>query len=263
MDNSEELTALIKKCDAIVAFFHRSASAEEMLKEEQKKNNPNNPPLKLISDVETRWNSQFDMLERLIKVRSAINAVLCEPDMPHHISSCEWSRITDYRDCLKVFKEATDLMTQANTATLSNYVLTIYGLRQTVGNINNCDAIAAFRNQLLSKLNERFNFIEEAKSLFIAMLLDPRIKDRLLSGDKKAWANTVLRSIALEYLDVSNASESNGRTGVPPNEPSGECETIIRLCVTVFNVVCYILCLYDRIIASGKYPPIFMQHWKR
>ena len=132
-----------------------------------------------------------------------------------------------------------------------------------IGNINNCDAIAAFRNQLLSKLNERFNFIEEAKSLFIAMLLDPRIKDMLLSGDKKAWANTVLRSIALEYLDVSNASESNGRTGVPPNELSGECETIIRLCVTVFNVVCYILCLYDRIIASGKYPPIFMQHWKR
>ena len=230
----------------------------EKLKKEQRRIFPNDPPLKLIGDIETRWNSQFDMPQRLIKVRPAINAILCK--QPHHISSCEWSRIEDYRNCLKVFKEATDIMTRANTVTLSTYVLTIYGLRQSVRNTNGSAAISAFRNQLLNQLNERFHFIEEAKSLLVTELLDPRIKDRLLSGDKKAWVNTVLLSIALEYLDVSDASETNGRTAVPPNEPSGKCETIIRLCDTVFNVECYTFCLYDRIIASGKYPTIFLQY---
>ena len=61
------LLLIKKKCKDIVTFFHRSVNDAEKLREIQRqiglKEN------KMIQEVETRWNSTFYMLERMVEQR--------------------------------------------------------------------------------------------------------------------------------------------------------------------------------------------------
>ena len=109
--DSKELVGILKKCKGIVSFFHRSASATIKLRRQQQRDSPDCEPLKLIGNVETRWNSEFDMLHRLLEVQHSINAVVGERRMPKNINSCEWSMINEYCKSLKIFKEAILLLT--------------------------------------------------------------------------------------------------------------------------------------------------------
>ncbi|XP_076683805.1 zinc finger BED domain-containing protein 4-like [Andrena cerasifolii] len=86
---SADILEILKNCKAIVTFFHRSTVAYDKLNAVQKQHNPTLQPLTLIGDVETRWNSQYDMLCRLLQVQHALNAVLCQRGMPDIITSSE------------------------------------------------------------------------------------------------------------------------------------------------------------------------------
>lgn len=67
---------LVKKCRSIVGYFARYSVARAKLKRIQKLLNPNSRPLLLIQDVDTRWNSEFAMFERLLKLRRPLSKLL-------------------------------------------------------------------------------------------------------------------------------------------------------------------------------------------
>ena len=58
----------------IVSHFHKSSKATEELRQIQTLLNL--PQHKLIQDVETRWNSSYYMLKRIIEQRAAISQYL-------------------------------------------------------------------------------------------------------------------------------------------------------------------------------------------
>lgn len=66
--------SLISKVKAIVEYFKRSTSAHSKLQEMQQQ--MNSPVLKLKQDVSTRWNSTYDMLSRILKVKEPVIATL-------------------------------------------------------------------------------------------------------------------------------------------------------------------------------------------
>ena len=190
---SKDLVDILKKCKTIVTFFHRSTVAFNKLKTAQKQNNPTLKPLSLIGNVETRWNSQYDMLSRLLQVQHAINTVLCQRGMPDIVTNSEWSRIEEYCDLLGLFKQATLLMTVEVSPTLCRYISSINYLRKSLScRIN--DTISndgsQFRQDLLEELNDKFDFIDSSETMIIAMILDPRVKNQLLSADAKDSAHT-------------------------------------------------------------------------
>ena len=59
---NETVSNLLKKVRRIVGFFHRSSTAAARLAAIATALGMK--PLRLIQDVDTRWNSTFDMLER-------------------------------------------------------------------------------------------------------------------------------------------------------------------------------------------------------
>ena len=67
------ITLLQTKCRAIVSYFHRSVKAAEKLKTVQEKLSIT--PTKLIQDVITRWNSTYNMFERIVSQHEAITTV--------------------------------------------------------------------------------------------------------------------------------------------------------------------------------------------
>ena len=213
---------LLKKCRRIVRFFHHSASAEQKLKKEQMKHLPDLKPLRLVRDVATRWNSEYDMMNRLLEVRRPLSAVLSDARMPGNLTRTEWTHIQHYCDSLKIFKEATLIATVDTAPTLSRYIPTVHMLKKILINSSQQQAsnpAIDLQNNLLLGLNIRFNFIDDCHVLIMAMMLDPRFKDRLLPGEKKESAHSLLQLKIMEYAgiretDVATASDMSETSGM-------------------------------------------------
>jgi hypothetical protein len=79
-DDEGEDTSIssVKKARALVSFFHSSCIATEKLSQAQKRLNPAGTPLKLVQDVKTRWWSTHDLIERILEVREALEAVFAD-----------------------------------------------------------------------------------------------------------------------------------------------------------------------------------------
>lgn len=83
------------------------------------------------------------------------------------------------------------------------------------------------QNNLLLGLNIRFNFIDDCQVLIIAMMLDPRFKDRLLPEGKKESAHTLLQRTIMEYAGIQEADVA---TTSDMSETSGMLEKKLLLC---------------------------------
>lgn len=70
-------TKLLANCRQLVGHFKHSNVASHAL-QERKRQEGTTHPLGLISKVAIRWNSTFDMLQRLGKLHIAITAVLSD-----------------------------------------------------------------------------------------------------------------------------------------------------------------------------------------
>jgi len=70
-----EVEALLQHCKQIVSYFHKSTKATDKLASIQSRLNIDNH--KLIQEVETRWNSSFYMLERIVEQEEAVRTALC------------------------------------------------------------------------------------------------------------------------------------------------------------------------------------------
>ena len=82
-----EISAILQRCKNIVSYFHRSCKATNKLTAIQSRLNIDNH--KLIQEVETRWNSSFYMLQRIVEQEEAIRTTLCLLSRNDLTISCE------------------------------------------------------------------------------------------------------------------------------------------------------------------------------
>ncbi len=72
-----EISKLLAKGRKLVGYFHKSTSVSDLLAEKQLiVMPPETRGHKLIQDCPTRWNSVYEMSERLIEQTPAITAVV-------------------------------------------------------------------------------------------------------------------------------------------------------------------------------------------
>jgi hypothetical protein len=77
-DGLEEpaISNIVRKCRDLVSFFTRSEKQTQRLQHSQTL--LQQAPVKVIQDVATRWNSTFFMLERLARLRPALDFLLSD-----------------------------------------------------------------------------------------------------------------------------------------------------------------------------------------
>ncbi|EEC16634.1 transforming growth factor-beta receptor type I, putative [Ixodes scapularis] len=96
---------LCAKARAVVGHYKRSSVARSRLKEIQI--SMGLEPLEVIQDVATRWNSEYDMMPRLLKLRPAISLDLSERDTFDNLTSSKWRLMASVTSVLKCVEEAT------------------------------------------------------------------------------------------------------------------------------------------------------------
>ena len=113
----------------LVKHFHKSGPAAQSLKRKQEGMGLNTAagPKTLIKSCKTRWNSVYDMFERLVELRWAVTAVLSDRNVTKlaearvlELSDEYWRVMKDMLPVLTKLKCATTVMSSENNVSISN-----------------------------------------------------------------------------------------------------------------------------------------------
>lgn len=147
------------------------------------------PILKLKQDCPTRWNSTYDMINRIIAIKDPIIAthvILGNSEFPpvrwcfwkikkrqsrvklfnpQDLITQDWIILENARDILKIFYEGTEEISTEKYVTLSKEIIFIKPLNKFVLNFNNINKLSKVINSMYQVLKDellaRFGNIEE------------------------------------------------------------------------------------------------------
>ncbi|XP_052744844.1 E3 SUMO-protein ligase ZBED1-like [Bicyclus anynana] len=216
----------LDKVKMIVEYFKHSSSANSRLQAMQTQMEL--PPLKLKQSVVTRWNSTYDMLTRILKIKDAVVSTLAiEQPRLNTLSPEDWLLIEQCINILKIFYEVTEEISAEKSVTISKVMLLVKIMKNHVTkNLieNGSDQYLQLLNDLQEQLNSRFRDLENNILVTEASFLDPRFKkhafttmekyDTCLKGIKRK-----LRSLAaqdsiplLEIAPTMNEAQASSST---------------------------------------------------
>ncbi|XP_064179580.1 zinc finger BED domain-containing protein 4 [Anguilla rostrata] len=217
--------ALLKKCRQVVRFLHQNCNATGKLKDSL-------PPYELMLSEETRWNSTFYMLEKLLQQHNAINTMLSHSGEKSLIlNDRELSIISNIVSALRLFEEAINGMSQQMYVSVSWIIPVAKLLKEKLGMLTqNRNQVA---EQLAGKFAKRVTDIENNYKLAASTTLDARFKNVLLSPDGSTDQRRRKRLLD-EILNSGKAGQSTCTNPFSPNDcPGGlwercECEEELR-----------------------------------
>ncbi|KAG5889629.1 hypothetical protein JTB14_025497 [Gonioctena quinquepunctata] len=201
---------IISKCKKVVTFFRSSTLAADTLRLIQTQNNKKT--LKLIQEVNTRWNSLFYMLERLQLVKNELAVAINEcPKAPPLLTAEEYEVIKETITILKPFEVATELISGEQYITSSLIIPLIRGISTKLatleGSINTEVGLQVIES-LKSSMLKRFTPYERRTPTIIATIRNPKYKKRGFKTDGDAV-------VAMELLQKEYTSFLNSHTPTP------------------------------------------------
>lgn len=100
VDNSPSVIEIITKVKNIVTWFKQSVIANDELRKITN--------LKLLQEINTRWNSKYYMIERFLEIRNEINQILNNHiSAPQAITALEAEILSEIKFILQPFENAT------------------------------------------------------------------------------------------------------------------------------------------------------------
>ncbi|CAG4959185.1 unnamed protein product [Parnassius apollo] len=104
----ENISLLLAKCKQIATHFNHSIIAQSELKGFQERLGL--PLLSVIQECPTRWNSMFNMIQRLIEIKDAIVLYTSQHTNLPQFTPNDWLQLESCATILKPFEEATKTM---------------------------------------------------------------------------------------------------------------------------------------------------------
>ncbi|XP_049416948.1 E3 SUMO-protein ligase ZBED1-like [Epinephelus fuscoguttatus] len=218
---------LLGRIRRITGFFHRSAIANHELQEKQKLLQL---PVHKLKRMSLRWNSALDMIERFLEQQPAICAALLSPQVRRcgsdicTLSDMDISTAEDIASALKPMKDATHIMSEDSTPTLSVIApLHAQLLHDTeaAGVGADTPVIREIKLAIHEDLAKRYSSAQDKRMLHSASFLDPRFKALpfLTKEDQlEVHANVVAEAAALESHVNSEEAEDKSETPQPDPE---------------------------------------------
>lgn len=254
----ENLQTKVKKT---VEYFHRSTMAAEKLRSFQAQMNESSNTLKLINDVQTRWNSTYDMFQRISTLQEPVEAalgVLHNPIEP--ISVEEWGILREICTVLKPFKEITVELSAEKVVTSSKIIPMIQGLKTYLRKDAALESPIAndLKNALLDGIKTRFPRFEYNRILAHSTLLDPRFGKNAFSDPSALEKIKSLISNKISGL-IKSDQTTNANIPSPDSNESSIWQDFDR---KVLSATAMTTPLSDSIIELRRYSeePIIKRH---
>ena len=148
---TESIKRLLKAVKTIVKHFRKSAKKTNALKQRQRDAGIEEKDLlRLIMSIKTRWYSVCVMLERLVKLKVHVEAVLNDraqfrtrDAITLKLTESQWTMVNKVISILQPFKHAMVLMSLYSSVTLSLIYPSLFGLSK------NCKSIMKLTQDLL------------------------------------------------------------------------------------------------------------------
>ena len=167
----------VSRCRKVVSHFNHSRLDREELALKQKQLVL--PQHSLVKDVETRWNSTYDMIKRMCEQQAAVAAVLITRRalFQLELSSTEWRILEDIAVVLEPFKDATVYLSADTYPTISVLGPLFSQMKQATA-IADADStvIRDFKLALSKDMENRYRDPFVLAYLSKASFLDPRFK---------------------------------------------------------------------------------------
>lgn len=232
LEQTPGLEDLRTRARRMVTLFRSSTTAKERLTSMQVQ--MNRPVLKVIQEVDTRWNSTFLMLQRLYDERQTVGAALASLRTDVHPLSSEDYDIIEA--CLKVlypFYMATIEMSQEKRVSGSMVIPLIkmltYSTHEILGKTTNVTAVQLGQN-VLATLTHKFDTLESSSRLSLATLLDPRFKT--IGFHSQNQAQVAVQRLTAECAALMKHTDSSAQpqhTAPNVDNPSSTGNIISRL----------------------------------
>uniref|UniRef100_A0A8D8Z989 Zinc finger BED domain-containing protein 1 n=2 Tax=Cacopsylla melanoneura TaxID=428564 RepID=A0A8D8Z989_9HEMI len=203
----------LRKIKSIVEFFKRSTTGNAKLRATQVQLGL--PELKLKQDVATRWNSTYDMINRILKLKDAVVTVIALLDtnlVP--LTSAEWTIASQVVDILEIFNEVTVEVSAEKNVSLSKIIVYIKTIRNVLDTYLIDSSFHPQTKQIANDLKDgmttRFAYLSELASE--CTLLDPRFKKAGFMGDEAKYKR------AYDSVQTKLTAEFT-RNPVPTSDP--------------------------------------------
>ncbi|XP_070386227.1 zinc finger BED domain-containing protein 4-like [Dermacentor albipictus] len=205
--DTQNFEQLCVKARAIVGHYKRSSQARSRLKEVQV--SMGLEPLEVIQDVATRWNIEYEMMSRLLKLRVPISLNLSEQDTLENLTSSEWHLMASITSVLKCVDDATRESCSEKHPTLSQVVPLVHCMQLLLTQQQQrCGEESAFAGNLLHSMKSRFVDIKLQVTYALSTALDPRFKAVCYdTTSEKRWLKNLLCSAVEKSLPQERDSE--------------------------------------------------------
>ncbi|GBN64396.1 Zinc finger BED domain-containing protein 1, partial [Araneus ventricosus] len=244
----ENVKDLIKKIKSIVTHFKRSTKSSNKLTEIQKQNGLQ--PKKLINDVETRWNSTFDMLVRFTELEMSIRTTiaLLDKDVDALLPE-EWLLAQKIKLVLQPMKELTDFISGEKYPSASSVIIVIQGIQEDLKELKTKKenhAVFGLMESLESELMMRVGSLEESSIFTNSTFLDPRYKNIFFSKEETAdLTKKKITDLLEEEITLEARAQTSHSTGSRP-------ETTISCTSSSASIPSVLWRRFDRISESYK-----------
>uniref|UniRef100_A0A915CTK4 Transposase n=1 Tax=Ditylenchus dipsaci TaxID=166011 RepID=A0A915CTK4_9BILA len=171
-----ELMELLQKCRSLVAHFRHSNLACERLREEQEREEtPLHHLIFRFKDVPTCWNSTYDMCQRLIEQKKAIEVYLARyKHRKLDLEETEWDMVGLLVNLLVMAKEASDQLCRDESST--SMIIPVYCKLKAFMNSTDQLNFRTLKTKFMKLLEDKF-YLENSRIHVLATFLDPRFKD--------------------------------------------------------------------------------------
>ncbi|XP_054652845.1 zinc finger BED domain-containing protein 4-like [Dunckerocampus dactyliophorus] len=171
----------------VVVFFKTSTRAKEKLTEVQLQ--LDKPQHKLIQEVDTRWNSTFQMLQRLLEQREPVGAALASLTTDVLPLNCaEYEEVAECLEVLGPLSLATTELSVEKKVSASKVIPLVRMLQHKITEKSTSllhPCAKQLSQSLLQFLVARCN-VENIRVLAVATILDPRFKTLAFGNQTKA-----------------------------------------------------------------------------
>ena len=194
---------MLSKARAIVGHFkHSSQDTDKLMK---KQTEMGLEPRNVIQDVETRWNSEYSMLRRLLELKGPLSLVLLEIGKVDNLTTQDWQAAENYVEILEPLAKATEDVSGNRLPTRSMIIPILCEIQehlQTYVENHPGTVGVGFAKSLLHSLKSRFPlYVQNNSTDVMCTLVDPRFKDVFLQKPDQLLAEEMLK----KHVQTSNS----------------------------------------------------------